>query len=823
MRLTVSEISAYIDAGNIDKSFHKKYISELLTDSRKLVHPDETAFFALSTQLRDGHSFIDGLYQKGVRCFVVGNQYNPDVERYPDAIFLNVHSPLRALQSLCAAYRRQFQIPVIAITGSNGKTVVKEWMFHLLSQKFRTLRSPKSYNSQTGVPLSVALLNKEHEYAVFEAGISQAGEMEFLEKIIQPQFGIFTNIGPPHDENFSEIAEKITEKAKLFAHVQQLVLCDEHKQIVDLCVKTNQLTKNQLFLWGKHPDSQVQILHHEQQKDSTLFKVRVKDCISEFRIPFIDDASTENAMHCFSAMMMLGFSPGEVAEHMLTLPVISMRLEMHNGINGCLIINDAYNSDMHSLTIALDFLKQHQQERSSCVILSDILQTGVEAQELYQQAATLIAQHHVTKFIGIGPAVSSMRQVFNNIPETLFFESTGHFISNVKLSDFQNEIILVKGARNFTFEQIVKQLEYKSHQTVLEVNLSAIQHNLNIYRSMLSPGTGVMAMVKAFSYGTGSHEIASMLEYHRISYLGVAYADEGVELRNKGITMPIMVMAPEEASVDAMIANNLEPEIYNFESLQWLKKVTQEIVKIHIKFDTGMHRLGFHSGEIPELCSQLKLMPNIIVVSVFSHLANADDSSEMEFSLRQVQLFDSMCELFSLKYGSMPLRHILNSAGIDSLNHAQYDMVRLGLGLYGIQPSSEKELSLIQAVRLKTRIIQIKKVAKNERIGYGNLFTVSSAMDIAIIPIGYADGFRRSLSNGKGHVFIQGRKCKVVGNVCMDLTMIDVSHLDVSVGDPVVIFDELHSVTEFAKEMNVIPYEVLTGISNRVKRQYVME
>jgi len=435
----------------------------------------------------------------------------------------------------------------------------------------------------------------------------------------------------------------------------------------------------------------------------------------------------------------------------------------------------------------------------------------------------LLLNKSVDKLIGIGPHISANASFFEKIPHKEFYSDTDRFMSDVKMSSFQNQIVLVKGARQFAFERIVGMLEQKTHQTVLEVNLNAIHHNLNSYKSIIKPGVGIMAMVKAFSYGTGSHEIAGLLEYHHVNYLGVAYADEGVELRKKGIRMPIMVMAPEQSSVDSVVNWHLEPEIYNFESLSWFEGIKDEVIKIHLKFDTGMHRLGFDTSEIAQLCERLKENPHLNVVSVFSHLTSSDIAEQREFTLAQFAQFDEMCNMFSKLHGYMPIRHILNSAGILNYGEYCYEMVRPGLGLYGIMPQENNAISLQQCVKLKTAVIQVKNILSGQYVGYNNAFTAEKDMQIAVIPVGYADGFRRSLSNGVGSVSIKGQRCKVVGNVCMDMTMIDVTGLNVVSGDIAMIFDEHYTVLDLARDMGVIPYEVLTGISQRVKRQYVME
>lgn len=797
-------------------------VSCFLTDSRKLSHPEQTVFFALKTNIRDGHQFIKPLYEKGVNHFVVSDSFT-DTDEFKDACFYVTPSPLKALQNIASSYRKRFSLPVIGITGSNGKTVIKEWMYYLLSKHGAVVRSPKSFNSQIGVPLSVLLIEDYHKYAVFEAGISQPGEMISLQKIIQPDFGIFSNIGPPHSENFFNDQQKIEEKLLLFSHCQRIVMSSSHKQIVDTILLKEINNDNLGFFWGYNDSDHVQIINEFCNGNQKSFSLLYNKESVTFTIPFTDAASSENAMHCFSCMMMMGFDPFETAKYMEGLPSVAMRLELNNGINNSIVINDSYNSDLHSLEIALDFLIQQQQNRTSCVILSDIMQTGMKQEDLYRQTTRLVETKKIQRFIGIGSSITQFKKLFVNIPETYFFQNTQEFIDSLAMHTYSNSIILVKGSRQFGFERIASLFEQKTHQTVLEINLSSILHNLALYRSKLKQGTGLMAMVKAFSYGSGSHEIARLLEYHHVDYLGVAYADEGIELRNKGISMPIMVMAPEETTIEHIISGNLEPEIYSFESLSWLKKYSSESFKIHIKFDSGMHRLGFNPEDISALCQTLKKMPNINVVSVFSHLSSADNPADKSFTLSQIQLFTRMYESFCNYMNIRPKRHILNSAGITAYPEAQFDMVRLGLGLYGIQPSDYEQLPLKQAARLITRIIQIKKLKKGDRIGYGGDFLADRPMTIAIIPIGYADGFRRMLSHGVGKAYINNKACPVAGNICMDMTIIDITGTDAMVGDEVVIFDQTHPIRELAETMKTIPYEVISGISGRVKRIYLME
>lgn len=825
MQLIMTNIAAAIN-GRLEHSDQcSEMVNHVLTDSRKLVQPESTLFFALKTQHNDGHFYIDDLLKKGVHNFIVSHEYIPNSSESNQANWIFVEDTLKALQQLAADYRNSFNIPVIGITGSNGKTIVKEWLFSLLSRTSPVLRSPKSYNSQIGVPLSVLLLEKSHQFAIFEAGISQKGEMESLQKIIRPAYGIFTHIGPAHDENFSNSSEKVLEKLILFKDCSQIVMSSANSKIIQLAIEKNRIQKKQLFLWGKNQGDHLRISNEkiEIAQNYTQFTFEFQKKNYSGTIPFTDSASLENAMSCLATLLMLGYNPEECVQMLQMLQPVAMRLEMHDGNHNCLIINDSYNSDLHSLTIALDFLKQQQQQRKSMVILSDMLQTGKHPNDLYKEIAVLLKARKITSFIGIGTEIQSQQQCFQSIEDAAFYKTTDEFLQSYNASSLRDVTILIKGARFFEFEKIVQVFEKKTHQTVLEIHFNALLHNLNVYRAMLPPSTGIMAMVKAFSYGSGSYEIASLLQYHHVSYLGVAYADEGVELRKNGITIPIMVMAPEEAAVEQILINDLEPEIYNLETLQWFKNQNHHPLQIHLKLDTGMHRLGFREEELEKLCTQLASSPSIAVSSIFSHLSAADDPKEDQFTLQQIQCFEKMYNYISETLGIKPKKHILNSAGISRFPQASYDMVRLGLGLYGIQPSKAETIPLVQAASLKTHIIQIKSVHKNDRIGYGYSYTAKQDMKIAVIPLGYADGFRRSLSNGKGRVWVNGQECLVIGNICMDMTIIDITGLQVQIGDSVIIFNQEHSISQLAKEMNVIPYEVITGISARVKRQYLWE
>jgi alanine racemase len=815
-------------ADSIDGTLHGKpnehiIITDVLTDSRRLTHPSSTVFFAIKTQKQNAHLFINELYEKGVRCFVITEPTDYLVTQYPEATFIETSNTIKALQQLASFYRSKFTLPVIGITGSNGKTIVKEWLFSILSKYIVTHRSPKSYNSQIGVPLSVCMLEPYHRIAIFEAGISQPDEMIHLENIIRPNIGIFTTIGPAHNENFIDIHQKINEKLLLFTKADIIILNSDETDILQAISKHPILRGTTLFCWGKQSNDAIQIIDTLKTQVSTIVTIKFQDEFKQISIPFIDGASIQNTMHCLACLLVLKYDIDEIILSISELTPVAMRLEMHQGLSDCLIINDTYNSDLHSLGIALDFLKQQQQHRKATLILSDMLQTGMDQQTLYTNIASMLEKRRVDKFIGIGKQISIQKACFENCSERFFYKDTNSFLTQHQMTSFKEEAILVKGARVFAFENICKVLHKVSHQTVLEIHLNAIIHNLSVFKSLLAPQTKVMAVVKAFSYGSGSYEIASLLQYYHVDYLAVAYADEGVELKKNGISIPIMVMVPEYSSVDTIIEHHLEPEIYSFESFHWFSSDEESIVNIHLKLDTGMHRLGFQEHELKKLVQLLKQNKHIQIRSIFSHLSSADNPNDDAFTRQQLQTFKRMCSKLKQELNISPLLHLLNSAGISRFTEAQFDMVRLGIGLYGIQPSKGNNLPLHTVATLQSNIIQIKTLKAGERIGYGDACILQSDTTIAVVPIGYADGYRRVLSNGKGIMLVNGQICKVVGNVCMDMTIIDITHIKASVGDTAIIFGEQYSVQEFATSMGVIPYEALSGISKRVKRQYVLE
>ena len=851
---TISKIAEIVGGKLFPENIADAEVRDILIDSRRLIRPEGTLFVAIVTPRNDGHSYIEDLYGKGVRMFLVSrdrdydeaNTALQDRERN-SPITITVPDTLVALQKLAAFHRSQFGIPVIGITGSNGKTIVKEWLYQLLSPDFNIIRSPKSYNSQIGVPLSVWKMEKEHQLAIFEAGISQPGEMEKLEEIIQPDYGIITNIGHAHDVYFAGAIQKTDEKLRLFRHSKLVVYCSDY-DLIDSCVKLRDPGRTyKPFSWSRSKPADLEIKSVTKNVTTGVMESEVRTLYKgeeiSFCIPFTDDASIENAIHCFALILCLEdrdarlrakSQPHDFKERFATLAPIAMRLELREAINHCSIINDTYNSDINSLSIALDFLIQQNQHKKKTVILSDILQSGRDKNDLYNEIAALLESKGIGKLIGIGRDMNKYSDKFK-MQKNLFC-TTDDFLMHYPVSSFEHESILLKGARIFEFERISNALQQKAHETVLEINLDAMVHNLNHYRSLLKPEVKVMAMVKAFSYGSGSFEIANLLQFHRVDYLAVAYADEGVELRKAGIHLPIMVMSPEEQSLDTLLKYNLEPEIYNLHILSLLEEAVkrnqtsnQESVRVHIKLDTGMHRLGFQEDEVDELIAYIQssekriAKSGIQVVSVFSHLAASEDAAEDEFTNKQIRLFDSMSSHIISAIGYPALRHILNSAGISRFPEARFDMVRLGIGLYGVGANDEEQLRMRNVSSLRTIIIQLKNIKKGETIGYGREGRAKKDSLIAVIPIGYADGLSRRLGNGAGKVYINGKAAPIIGNVCMDLCMVDVTGFNVREGDEVVIFGDAHPVTELAKATGTIPYEVMTGISGRVKRIYYHE
>ncbi len=834
----IAEIAKATGGKLIQQPLPDVLIKDLLLDSRKLIHPETTLFFALGGQKLDGHNYLEELYQKGVRCFVITKE--GIAEKFPKANFILVGDAVTALQKLAGYHRSKLNIPVIAITGSNGKTVVKEWLHQLLHEDYHIVRSPKSYNSQIGVPLSLWLMEDTHELGIFEAGISESDEMIKLEKIIRPTIGIFTNIGEAHSEGFLNIRHKTKEKLKLFVNAEILIYCKDYPDINQSIAEINALSKGsddtedkiKTFTWSFSPEADVYVASVLQKNNHSFIHCLYNQRELDFEVPFSDRASVENAIHCVCIMLYLKSDLRVIQERLKHLTRIAMRLEMKDAINNCSVINDSYNSDIGSLKIALDFLKQQNQHPRKTVILSDILQSGRGEYALYSEVAELMQQNKVTHLIGIGPAVCRQKKLFDKNDAFTFqcYASTDEFLEHLDSSAFQHEVILLKGARQFRFEVIGKFLEKKAHETVLEINLNAIAHNLKVYQSLLPPTTKIMAMVKAFSYGSGSFEIANVLQFNRCDYLAVAYADEGVELRKNGITLPIMVMNPEQRSFETIIQYRLEPDIYSFallekfaETLALFRANGHEKYKVHIELETGMNRLGFSEDELPLLIERLKLNHPLEIASVFSHLAASEDKSYDAFTAEQIQKFETMSTELCTAFDYRILRHILNSTGITRHTNAQFDMVRLGIGLYGIDSSEKIQSKLMNVSTLRTTISQIKQVKKGETVGYGRVGKVTKDKTIATVGIGYADGLSRRLSNKKGSMLVNGTLAPIIGNICMDMTMLDITGMEAKEGDEVIVFGINPRIETVAEAAETIPYEILTGISARVKRVYFQE
>ena len=834
---TIKRIASIIGGEVVGNQSDTIIVEDILFDSRLLIDAENTLFFALNSGRNDGHKYIKDLYEKGVKAFVISRK---NVENlYPDAAFVVVDDTFVALQTLAAYHRTQFDIPVVGITGSNGKTVVKEWLYQILSPSMSVCRSPKSYNSQIGVPLSVWQMNHTHDIAIFEAGISRPGEMEKLRDIIKPTIGVFTNIGAAHGKNFENVGQKIEEKLKLFAETNKLVYCSDNIEI------SSAITNAQIpaFSWSKTDKNADLFVSEINITDKTNIFAIYQNKKLNITIPFIDNASIENAINCWCVALLLNVPNEQIAERMAHLEAVEMRMELKAGVRNCLIINDSYNNDRNALAIALDFMNA-QHHDNKVLILSDILQSEQKEEDLYKDIAQLIENKGVDTFIGIGPAISKNMDKACLVPTgqdvssskdkacliQYFYKSTSDFLNNHPMKLFENQIVLLKGARSFEFERIMKVLQQKSHETVLEINLDNLIKNLNYYRGKLKKETKMMVMVKAFAYGSGNYEVSNALAFHHVDYLTVAYADEGVDLRNRGIKLPIMVMTPETNTFDTIILNDLEPDIYSFRCLSQLEDAINQLdrplgkpVGIHIKVDTGMHRLGFLPEEIDTLIERVKANPSLRIMSVFSHFATSDMPEEDGFVKHQIEQFELMSSKMVAAFPYKIMRHLLNTAGITRFTEYQYDMVRLGIGVYGVAVVDEDRGKLHNVMSLKSTIKQIKEYGPGETIGYGRHGKITKPSRIAVIPIGYADGLRRQLGNGKACFWVNGKPAPIIGNICMDLTMIDVTGIDCQEDDTAVLFDDNHPIEIIAEACDTIPYEIMTRISQRVKRIYVKE
>lgn len=820
LKLTIANIIPQIHAQFIGKDKTSE-IDAISTDSRSLQNNSTSLFFALVGPNNDAHDYIEELIRKGVCHFVV-QKIPKNIEG--KANFLLVKDTLNALQEFAAYYNHLYQFPIIGITGSNGKTIIKEWLNFLLSPDYNIIRNPKSYNSQVGVPLSVLGMNRQHNLGLFEAGISTVGEMEKLENIIQPTIGILTNIGSAHDEGFKDNIEKTKEKLILFKNVSTFIY--QKNPALDLIINgIDYLKKTNLFNWSfDDKEATVFISEKKKRKENTTLNIWFKNTSFKITIPFLDKASVENTIHCLMVLLYLNYDVKTIQNRIKLLYPIEMRLRVKKGGNNTTIIDDSYSSDFQSLKIALDFLEHQKQHKNKTVILSDIFQSGLELDELYKKVADLLASNHIDRLIGIGSMISKFANVFKN---SNMYVTTADFITDFEKLSFENESILVKGARSFHFEDIVTILEEKTHETVFEINLNAISHNLNYFRSKLNTNTKLMIMVKAFSYGSGGFEIAKLLEYHKVDYLGVAFADEGIALRNAGIKMPIMVLNPEKTSFPSLISYHLEPEIYSIKGLNAFLKITAnknlKQYPIHIKLDTGMHRLGFEKKDMVLLIQTLKNTPSVKVKSIFSHLASSDNLKDIAFTYSQITLFESLSSALITELKINPLRHILNTSGIRNFTNAQFDMVRLGIGLYGVSYSTEEAKNLENVGTLKSIISQIKTIQKGDSVGYNRRFIAKKTTKSATIPIGYADGIPRAWGNSIGSILINNKEAPILGDICMDMLMVDVTHIDCKEGDTVIIFGKNPSVSHMAKKLNTIPYEILTSVSQRVKRIFYRE
>jgi alanine racemase len=803
-------------------------IEHLLIDSRKIIFPASSLFFAIVTGHRDGHGFISDAYKKGVRCFVVSKP--ADLKSYPDAAFIVVRDTKIALQHVTAYHRKQFSLPVIGITGSNGKTVVKEWLYQLLHKEYNIVRSPRSFNSQLGVPLSVWQLNEQHQLGIFEAGISMPGEMENLEAIIQPTIGVLTNIGEAHSEGFRDRAQKLEEKTRLFHNCDVIIANGDAADVLESLETLNKKT----IYWGNKDSNSIVINSIKKDAEATAIELTIKltpkNQILKYSIPFTDDASIANSITCVPVMLHLGTGLISIPARMEFLQPVNMRLEMKKGINNCIIINDSYSADINSLNIALNFLQQQSGALRKTVILSDFLQSGSADKILYEQIAQSLQQHKIDRLIGIGEKIGHQLAVLldgSSIKQEYFLR-TDSFLQQFRSSQFKDETILIKGARVFEFEQITQLFEQKVHRTKLEINLDAILHNLKEYRKLLNPGVKVMAMVKAFAYGSGGAEIAGVLQYHGIDYLGVAYVDEGVDLRKAGIQIPIMVMNPDESSFEILIEHNLEPEIFSFELLRkfddHLKREGLQQYPIHLEIETGMNRLGFDIDEIHELATYLDHTASFKVQSVFSHLASAENAQQDDYTLLQADRFIKAAEILQTKLDYSFIKHIANSAAIVRMPRLHFDMVRPGIGLYGIDSSGLKKINLLPVASLITTVAQIKKLRSGESVSYNRKSIAKKDSVIATVRIGYADGYPRRLGYGTGAMIINEKKARTMGAVCMDMTILDVSDIkNIKEGDEVVVFGKQLPVEQLAEWAGTIPYEIMTGVSQRVKRIYYQE
>jgi alanine racemase len=796
-------------------------ISELVFDSRKNTLPEQTIFFAIKTEKNDGHLYIPELIKQKVKNFIISD----DLEHYKkyNANFYQVADPVLAMQQIAAAHRKKFHYPVVGITGSNGKTIVKEWLATILSHEFSVIKSPNSYNSQIGVPLSVWKMNDSYGFAIFEAGISQKNEMEKLETVIKPDIGILTNIGNAHSGFFKHDKEKLLEKLKLFKS-SSTIIYNSDSPLIRETLAEDEFACLKKISWGKEQNSYYKIISQKQLQNSTI--IEFSHSPEWLEIPFIDAASIENVLHISALLMSMGYSLTDISRQLSSLSPLSMRMEIKEAQNHSILINDTYSLDVNSLRIALDFLSNQTQYLKKTLIISDFEQVNWGEPE-YVELSKIFDNYHITKMVVVGNEMRKRHHYFP-VVQKYFYSTTQELLAHLDDINIREEAVLIKGARSFRFERVVQALQLKTHQTILQIDLAALIHNLHYFKKLLHPETKIMAMVKAMSYGLGDAELINELCYHQVDYLAVAYTDEGIALRNRNITRSIVVLGAEATGFELMIRHQLEPEIFNLFYLKELIATLQnypeiENFPVHIKVDTGMHRLGFDEDELHEMLHLVNGCKQIKIASVFTHLAASEDDSEDLFTKNQIQKYNNICQQIDAQISYPYLKHILNTAGIVRFPEAQYNMVRLGLGLYGFCPVPEIQPHLQSVITLKSVITQLKKVNKGETIGYNRTFVAQKDMQIAIVPVGYADGFPRELSNGVGAMLVHGKRCPIAGKISMDMTMIDVTDLDVSIGDEVIIYDAENSLEKICASIGKTSYELLTAISKRVPRIYMRE
>jgi alanine racemase len=818
--LTAFQIREIVD-GQFLTDRKESLIHFIAIDSRNILQPETTLFVALKGAKFDGHQFIPVVAEEGVRCFLVDKDYVVEEKDRSGLVLIGVKNPLEALQSIATYQRNLFDGPLVGITGSNGKTIVKEWLGQILGQKYAVAKSPKSYNSQVGVPLSVFGISPYHQVAVLEAGISKPDEMERLAKMLQPNLGIFTNIGTAHEEGFASMAQKLAEKAKLFENCHLIVYRKEHVLIHQYL--KGHFPEERLVAWSDYPGADYTFSVKKEQERSKILLMKPDLSVFTFSVPFTDEASLENVRHAIAAALVLEMEPAKIQEGLDHLKAVDMRLTLKPGANESLIIDDTYNNDLAGLRLAMDFLAAQRPKKRKILIISDLLQIG-DIEEVYREVGDLIQYHGIDKVIAVGQEIQILKNELEAKAE--FYVDTESLLKNLQTNDFENDLILVTGARKFGFEAIVNKLQQRIHGTTLEINLNALTHNYNFYKTKLLPHTKVMVMVKAFAYGGGAAEIANHLQQLKADYLAVAYTDEGVALREEGINLPIMVLNPVQESFFLLEKYRLEPVVYSLSFYQQIGRYCKNQscrMNIHLDMDTGMHRLGFEAKHLTGLLEITSEYPQLSISSVYTHLAGADEEVHQDYSLHQLELFVMMYERLTEKLGYFPLRHALNSAGIIKFPEYQMEMVRLGIGLYGVEVSGKHDAQLKSISTLKTTISQIKSLSAGDTVGYGRKGIMHSDGQIATIAIGYADGYDRRFSNGRGFVLIHGQKAPVIGNVCMDMTMIDITGMDAKEGDEVIIYGPGISLKELANRIGTIPYELLTNISSRVKRVYYLD